>query len=1088
VVILSLGEIRRRYGPRAALAWGLIWLGFLLVLPVLGLRALRESRPAPVQITLDYTDCEQCADSWAIALPVLLQKLRAAGATAVAVQVQTLETLADRDRIHLEGRSSALQHYPGLAIPGAPYNFLAESSDSLLLNRVRFWLALQEPGTPPKFVRPDALAVAIGPLQIPEWPVGYDQEQLATVRAAGLGVTIGLSNPYNLTPGLADAMLRGARATGARIVVFQKEATGYQGLLPVTASALRHYGLSFAIIEGSDQAGVDDLSWGSSGQLVRAHVIGPVDMARLQPGEVLDRFARAARERNIRILLVRLEHPALGDGAHPLRDNAVSLVSGLKAELTSDPEPWRGLRPRLVLGMAHPFGNGLASPRHVGPRAQHLALLAGRLGAWLAFLGCLILIAELCGWRFSARQDLAIVLVALPLLAPHLGARLLALAVACVFPVVALGWGGAASCFSPTADGEGRSHMRDTVWILTATTFLSVVGGCLVAGALADWTFLAGVDDFAGTKIAGLLPLVLALVLIGGEFWPQELKPRGRCDPRLSWDRLRSRARNWLERPFTLKSALVWGLGGLMVALWLARTGNDSGVAVSTLEWKFRASLEKIFIARPRTKEFLLCHPALVCGLYLARKGRRTPGAVLVMLGLIGQINVINSFAQVNDPLYIAFWRSVIGLALGAGLSLLIYEIGHLRLSHLAPAPALDARKILPRYAFGASGVALVLLLARAESRHRRYLQLTVPAEGTSWPWAGAAPASLGRGVTHWFHRDADGTTLDLLAFECSPHSPLKLALYDGVLASPSDSPGGRYPYWSHGVGTVARSLNHGGRLVALWNAGFFGLTNRKPREQDRAFHLSPVVYQGQVHFPGPNFRWTWGVNYRSGYAAFRLEHSPSAADLTRDFDFATGTLQALVKDGHPLELEPYPLDGATQIRPSDSTAAQAGAIVPLDFLRTSRCSVGWTKLNTLYFLFVKEPDDEAHSRADFAARRPDSGGWNLADEQRFWLSAGPALGVGNAVGLDGGDVAQLVYRDAPAMPGSRPGASFTVIAPRVALPGSVRIVRLNTDASFHKGGVDQVHGGALTYFAVLDTSSVPIRDKSSLDTLTLRK
>ena len=53
-------------------------------------------------------------------------------------------------------------------------------------------------------------------------------------------------------------------------------------------------------------------------------------------------------------------------------------------------------------------------------------------------------------------------------------------------------------------------------------------------------------------------------------------------------------------------------------------------------------------------------------------------------------------------------------------------------------------------------------------------------------------------------------------------------------------------------------------------------------------------------------------------------------------------------------------------------------------------------------------------------------GGWSLADAQRFWLSM-RAQGVTGAVGLDGGDVAQAVWRN--------PDDSFTVLAPRIATP-----------------------------------------------------
>jgi len=52
----------------------------------------------------------------------------------------------------------------------------------------------------------------------------------------------------------------------------------------------------------------------------------------------------------------------------------------------------------------------------------------------------------------------------------------------------------------------------------------------------------------------------------------------------------------------------------------------------------------------------------------------------------------------------------------------------------------------------------------------------------------------------------------------------------------------------------------------------------------------------------------------------------------------------------------------------------------------------------------VQEPDDEGSSIAAFYARKPGTGGWTVADLQRFWR----AFGAWGAVNIDGGVVTQM--------------------------------------------------------------------------------
>ena len=259
----------------------------------------------------------------------------------------------------------------------------------------------------------------------------------------------------------------------------------------------------------------------------------------------------------------------------------------------------------------------------------------------------------------------------------------------------------------------------------------------------------------------------------------------------------------------------------------------------------------------------------------------------------------------------------------------------------------------------------------------------------------------------------------------------MRFGLWDSDLdASPDqNNPRNRFPYWQNGIASQAAAMNKRGDLVACWNGAFFRVAQRQTAHfRPRFSTCRRSCATGRAYYPGVNHRWTWGAQTRDGQPHFKLQHQPQFAALPRDFDAATGTLQALMIDGKPLALRPYPWFGELpQKPPIASTPREAGHIPTLDWMHTSRTGAGWNEAGKLWILIVKEPDGEAPSRALFNRRERGRGGWTLADEQRFWLAMRAQVGVQSAVGLDGGDVAQAAWR--------RPDDTFEVLAPRIALP-----------------------------------------------------
>jgi hypothetical protein len=176
-----------------------------------------------------------------------------------------------------------------------------------------------------------------------------------------------------------------------------------------------------------------------------------------------------------------------------------------------------------------------------------------------------------------------------------------------------------------------------------------LVGGLVVAGSLNGLPFLVKADSFSGVKLAHFAPIAF----IGLWFWVRNGQ----------W-------RTVMGDPVRWGQALL-GFGLMAALLFMAtRTGNDSPAGVSGVEMQFRALLDQWLYVRPRTKEFLIGHPALVVllGALIARRTEALASgwlAIGAMVAAIGQTSLVNTLCHLHTPLAVGLTRILVGLVLG---------------------------------------------------------------------------------------------------------------------------------------------------------------------------------------------------------------------------------------------------------------------------------------------------------------------------------------------------------------------------------------------------------------------------------------
>jgi len=260
------------------------------------------------------------------------------------------------------------------------------------------------------------------------------------------------------------------------------------------------------------------------------------------------------------------------------------------------------------------------------------------------------------------------VLVTLLVLAVHhvtLWREVLAFLAALAFPTVAMMWlvpgarREAGRAVAPRPSGLGAlARGIAGLWTVSAGT---VLGAVVMAALLSEWEFMMEVREFLGVKLAHIVPVVtLGLLIAAADAPVGDL-----------WRRLRA----WLRQPLLLEYGIAIILIATAVVFALGRTGNSGLPLLGGLELKSRVILERVLIARPRTKEWLVGDPFMVLAFALAAVGLRRWVLPTAMIGAIGQVGLVNSFSHIHTPLVYALMRTVYALAIGSLLGAVLVAV-----------------------------------------------------------------------------------------------------------------------------------------------------------------------------------------------------------------------------------------------------------------------------------------------------------------------------------------------------------------------------------------------------------------------------
>ncbi len=489
----------------------------------------------------------------------------------------------------------------------------------------------------PSMVAQTPLETANAKMVVDGIGVGYDYGLMKEVADRGMGVIPQVRTWRAVDDQSIQVLKEDLRAVPniSLIMMNDKNVPGYPDALDQVLPAFEKTDgeplAPLGIVEFSKQKGIERMGLALGKNVVRVHTITNEEMSRFegdteadrQKGEqeALDRWALAAKERNMRGLLVRFFD--INEPAYSLKTN-LAYLDHLTTMLQSN---------GFVLGQ--PYEKMGTVPVHLWRQvaigvgvAGGVFLLFDLLG--LSLLGLLAALLLFAGW------------VGAYMLSPVLATKMMALLSVMVFPTL--------SCIyflSKPRTGPVRAVGR-----LLGMCAVSFIGAVLMVGLLSHNLFMLKLDQFVGVKLAHVVPLLVVPAVI--YLWQT--------------DHPLETAKALLKKTLDYKWSILFVILAGALFIYISRTGN-SDMQISGSEMRMRQFLTDVFGVRPRSKEFLIGYPMAILFMVF---GARRPAFWICSIGaIIGQVSLVNTYAHIHTPLLISLERSLNGLLLGTVVGLL---------------------------------------------------------------------------------------------------------------------------------------------------------------------------------------------------------------------------------------------------------------------------------------------------------------------------------------------------------------------------------------------------------------------------------
>ena len=662
-----------------------IILGLIASLAIDVQRYQVEQANKSIELIMDYEDLVALAEKEGLPPEKVLAQAKEAGITSLAVYETTFKKLNVNGKAAAVNGSVLLTNYQNGAISDPGWRQLIESGQ---IKGTNVYVTGHNQQTFQE-VHEDlvrrlgqdrvreltisgqrVLEVKANYEEFEKMDLGMPTDEMQAVNDAGFYVVARPTNYRQCTKDDIDAFfdrLDGYQVSA--IVASGSQTLGAPDESQYMAQQMRQRGLTLGMIEGVTQLkffpqdGMLDIAKANDYQSARLYSIPKDEQKKMKVNEAIDRWGTTDDERNIRFnLLKTFEKPAPD---MTFLETNMSYVAGVKNKLEAQ---------GFTMGRAGVFASFY-------PEAPLRSLVMLGVAAGIVLYLSMVIPAMKSKQAYILLAVLALVMM-VPVLMGH-GNKIrvaAALAAANVFPAISVLWILDKIRQRIPQQGAGLLRMIGTgVAALFVCGMISYVGAAYLSASLADTEYLLEVNIFRGIKLTFILPIILVAIGFLQRFDVFD----GKMD---DTEGFLEQFKRILDVPVKVKTLLGLFLVLVAAVVFVARSGHTMGMPVSATELKFRAFLEQAMYARPRTKEFMIGHPAfLLAAMAWFRKRPTMVLFVLVMVATIGQGSMVETFAHMRSPILMSTARGLGGLVLGAGVGAICMILVDMWLKYVAP-------------------------------------------------------------------------------------------------------------------------------------------------------------------------------------------------------------------------------------------------------------------------------------------------------------------------------------------------------------------------------------------------------------------
>ena len=621
-------------------------------------RVEREDNFKQVELVMSLNELRELAYQEGVEENELLTKIKRAGVTSLAIHEDTLESLNLSGRIIYLTESEfnklnfffkTLSLFDELLSTGENY-IIVNNQDDYLRVKENLQRQLGEDLVKEITLLPfKGLIVKGSQDKISKLGLGFSKEDISLVKNYEFQVILRPLNMLSPSKENIDYKFKEIEELGEISgIIFEGEMVlGYpsQEDLLYTSELIKKKNYSFGIIEFTEQKGIEVLAHSAPLLATRVHSITKEEMAIIPKQKAIDRWIRAAQERNVRIFYIKPFIKVMPD-LNLIEENLYYLAA-IKGGLE---------KAGLITGKASLF----SVPFNISKLFIFLLTLGVISGGILLWKKSLFLkknyayLLLMIGSLFS--------LLLLFLNRELLLVKIMALLSALIFPTLAIISN--EKYFLENADSKLQNNpslislIKETIKGFVRIIIVTLSGAILIAALLNGNKFILGIDQFSGIKVSYILPLLMAMIIL----WWKINQNR--------FDLIKE-----IKKPLLIEHLMIMVFFAIFLVIYISRSGNFSFLPVLSIEEKIRIFLEKTLIARPRNKEFLIGYPALFLAMGMNFLKIRDFKIPVIIVGMVGPVTLINTFCHIHTPFLFSLLRTFNGIWLGLLLGIIVIII-----------------------------------------------------------------------------------------------------------------------------------------------------------------------------------------------------------------------------------------------------------------------------------------------------------------------------------------------------------------------------------------------------------------------------